>query len=103
MNKLVLLILLQLPLALYAQNKVQETMVKKGSEKVPGYVATYKHSRTLTKETMAEMVKGMNLKRSNHKKGFNAYKGAVWQSISANKGDYYYKVGGKRISPKYIL
>ena len=97
----VIAILLLLPLATHAQQaKVNEEMIKKGSEKVPGYIATYRHSRSVTKEAMKEMVKEMGIKKNHTKKGFHILKGAVWQGISTTKGDYYYKIGGKKKKAK---
>ena len=98
---LLVTVLMQLPLQLFAQEvRLKEDMIKKGREKVPGFVAIYKHPRTITRETLKGIVTTMDIKHIHHKKGFSVSKGAVWQSISPNKGDYYYKVGGKKKKAK---
>ena len=104
MNKLkgiVLCALLLISAIATAQDvKVKEVMIKKGSGKIPGFVATYRHSRAATKDAIRGATATMGLKHTHHKKGWYFYKGAVWQSISPNKGDYYYKVRGKKKKAK---
>ncbi len=104
MKKILPLILLAFclaPLTNYAQKvKVTEEAIKKGKEHVPGFVAVYKHSQATTRETMKGLVKEMGIRHVHHKKGFYVLKGEVWQGISAAKGDYYYKIGGKKRKAK---
>lgn len=92
---LLLTLIILLPALTYAQ-QVKEEMLKKGKDHISGYTVKYKHSKSITGETLKETLKEAGLTKAKHKKGYYVYKGETIPAISGNKNDYYYKLSGNK-------
>lgn len=94
--KLTLLILLLPVLALAQGVTITEGSTKMGKKKMWTFSATYRYDKASTAIVMQQNMESAGLKHPKTKKGVKMYKGVVWNSMSPNKGDYYYKVKSKK-------
>lgn len=94
--RLTLLILLLPVLALAQGVTVTEANTKMGKKKMWTFSATYRYDKATTATVLQQNMESAGLKRPKTKKGVKIYRGVVWNSISASKGDYYYKVKSKK-------
>jgi hypothetical protein len=94
-------IALLLPVISHAQDiSIKEGPVKMGKTKLSGFTASYSHTKDVAVNAMEGKITAAGIRRSSHKKGFSIYRGVAWQAINNNKGDYYYKVKGKKSHTK---
>lgn len=91
------LIILLLPVLALAQGvSVTEGNNKMGKKKMWTFSASYRYDKASTAIVMQQNMERAGLTKPKTKRGVKRYKGVVWNSISPNKGDYYYKVKNKK-------
>jgi hypothetical protein len=78
------------------QEEIKEGETKMGKTKLWCFYTTFREPKSETIEIIEKDLATANLKRTSRKKGFFIYKGVQWPAMSNNRGDYYYKVHGKK-------
>lgn len=89
--------LLLAPLFVAAQDlAISESLESMGKTERWCFSAKYPFKEDVAESVMEKNIEKAGLERTSHKKGVNAYQGAVWNEISDSKCDYYYKTASRK-------
>ena len=88
-----------------AQAQVNETTVSVNKNQSNAFTTSFEAEQSAVENTVdAELKKVLSSSKSWSTKGFKVFKGVIWNAISTEKVDVYYKVESKKkISTVYLL